>query len=170
MNRTPKGKQGTRGEKQIIEENRQTIDLYFNIVAISNIAYFVIRYLIFWESFTTKFIALYTFTALASCGAYYFISYMGKSGSDLNMQGHISEYAKDVILFSVIVYILSLISNYFWLTILVAPIYVFYLLWKNFLGPWFFAPAPETDESQDQQKKQKKRGKLFEDRINFFSH
>ena len=35
--------------------------------------------------------------------------------------------------------------------LLQAPARAFYLLWVNFLGPWFFAPPPEVDE-----KKQKK--------------
>jgi hypothetical protein len=111
---------------------------------------------------------LYGFTASISNVAYYFIGYMGRpmkdengtiigAGSDLNMQGHISEYAKDAILFSCIVYLLTLVSDYFWLTLLVAPIYVFYLLWVNFLGPWFFAPAPEADGEQDQKKPKEKR-------------
>lgn len=168
MNKANKGKQATRGEKQIIEENKSTINFYFRILLISNLAYLAIRYFIFWESFTLKYMVLYGFTASISNVAYYFIGYMGRpmkdengtiigAGSDLNMQGHISEYAKDAILFSCIVYLLTLVSDYFWLTLLVAPIYVFYLLWVNFLGPWFFAPAPETDDEQDQKKPKEKR-------------
>ncbi|CAF0771613.1 unnamed protein product [Brachionus calyciflorus] len=171
MNKSTKGKQATKGTKQIIEENRQTVDLYFNIFWISNIAYLVLRYILFWETFTAKFITLYTITALFAFAAYYFISYVGKpitddSGlavdynTDLNMNGHISEYAKDIILFSVIVYTLSLISNYFWLTLLIAPFYGFVKLWQNFLGPWFFAPAPEEEETKDQ-KKQKVKTKVI---------
>lgn len=172
MNKQTKGKQATRGQKQIVEENRQTVDLYFNIFAISNVAYLVLRYLLFWQSFTAKFIVFYTITALASGAAYYFISYVGRpikdengvvidAGSDLNMQGHISEYAKDVIIFSCLIYVLTLLSNYFWLGLLVAPAYAFYLIWKNFLGPWFFAPAPETDETQADPKKQKEKRRII---------
>jgi len=83
-------------------------------------------------------------------------------GSDLNMQGHISEYFKDMILFTVIVHWLSLISVYLWLTLLVLPVYVFVLLWKNFLGPWFFAPAPEQDQdTATGQKKVKEKRKVI---------
>lgn len=170
MNKSTKGKQGTRGTKQIIEENRQTVDFYFNVFVISNVVYLILRYLLFWDSFTAKFIALYLVTALISFIAYYFISYVGKpildeSGkpsdynSDLNLTGHVSEYAKDIILFSAIQYILSLISNYFWFALIIIPLFVLIKVWKNFLGPWFFEPAPE-EESQDQ-KKQKVKTKFI---------
>ena len=168
MNKASKGKQGTRGEKQILEENEQTIKFYFNVFAGTNLIYLAIRYLFFWESFSTKFMILYGLTSALSGAAYYFINRMGKplvdesgkiigAGSDLNMQGHISEYAKDVILFASIVFVFTLISDYFWLLLLVAPCYAFFLIWKNFLGPWFFAPAPEPDEQQDQKKVKEKR-------------
>ena len=82
-------------------------------------------------------------------------------GSDINMSGHISEYLKDIILFSVIVQMLSFISNYFWLLLIIAPVYVFYLLWKNFIGPWIFAPAPEDPNEKEQQKKPKEKIKYL---------
>ena len=172
MNKQAKGKQGTRGEKQILIENESTIKFYFNVYAGANFGYLLLRYLFFWQSFTTKFIVLYALTLTLSSVAYYFITYMGRpirdetgnivgAGSDLNMSGHISEYAKDVILFTTIVYILTLLSDYFWLTLIVAPVYVFYILWKNFLGPWFFAPAPEEDPSQQDAKKQKEKRRII---------
>ena len=168
MQKQAKGKQGTRGEKQILVENESTIKFYFNVFAISNGAYLLLRYLLFWQSFTTKFIFLYALTLVISAAAFYFINYIGRpmrdetgavigAGSDLNMPGHISEYAKDVILFAAIVHILTLVSDYFWLVLITVPVYVFYLLWKNFLGPWFFAPAPEQDPHQDQKKPKEKR-------------
>lgn len=98
MNKATKGKQGTRGEKQILEENNSTISYYYYVFVISNFGYLALRYLLFWESFTGKFIVLYALTALVASVAYYFISYMGRpikdesgavvgAGSDLNMQG-----------------------------------------------------------------------------------
>ena len=168
----PKGKQATRGLKQILEENTETIKFYFNLLAISNGVFLAIRYLLFWESFTTKYIVLFGFTSILSWLAFYFMKSMTTPefnengtiigpGSDLNMQGHISEYLKDVIIFSAIVQSLSLISDYFWLLLIVAPCYVFYLLWKNFLGPWFFAPAPEENNEQQQEKKVKEKRKFI---------
>ncbi len=172
MNKVTKGKQGTRGEKQILLENESTIKFYLYVYGISNGAYLLLRILFFWESFTTKFIIFYCLTLTMSSAAFYFISCAGRpirdetgavvgAGSDLNMPGHISEYAKDVILFVAIVYALAIISDYFWMLLLVVPAYLFYILWKNVLGPWFFAPAPEEDPQQQDQKKQKEKRKII---------
>lgn len=95
---TTKGKQATRGEKQILEENKATVNYYFYVFAISNGGYLALRYLLFWESFAAKFLVFYLLTAFVSSLAYYFISYVGRpmrdetgaiigAGSDLNMQG-----------------------------------------------------------------------------------
>ena len=165
-----KGKQATRGEKQILEENRQTIDAYFKLFAASHLIYLAVRYLLFWDSFTSLYIGLFVMTSLFAAAGYYFLSYIGQplrdergvvqaAGSDLNMQGHVSEYAKDVIIFAAIVYTLTLVSNYFWLTLLVAPVYLFVLLWRNVLGPWFFAPGPEADADGDAQQNKKTKEK-----------
>ena len=123
MNKSSKGKQGTRGEKQILQDNADTVKFYFNVLAASNVAYLALRYLFFWESFTTKFVVLFTLTSLLSWASFYFMKYMAKpilaednvtvisAGSDLNMQGHVSDYLKDIMLYSPIVYIFSLVSN-----------------------------------------------------------
>ncbi len=185
-----KGKQATRGTKQILAENQETVTFYFRVaktspttpspqvnlishsktnkvLSVSNVAYLALQYLFFWPSFTSLYIGLFAVTSLASWLSFYFMKNMARPdldesgtvlgpGSDLNMQGHISEYFKDMILFTVIVHCLSLASAYLWLTLLVLPLYVFVLAWKNFLGPWFFAPAPEQDPSGDGMAAQKK--------------
>jgi hypothetical protein len=173
MNKSTKGKQGTRGLKQVLIENKETIDFYFKVLSGSNSIYLIARYLLFWESFTSLYIVLFSLTTALSWFSWYFMKNMATpeldemgvtigAGSDLNMQGHISEYFKDIILFTVIVHALSLITDYFWLLLIVAPIYLFVLLWKNFLGPWFFAPAPEEDDTkQNDQKKVKEKKKII---------
>jgi hypothetical protein len=166
----PKGKQATRGTKQILEENGQTVKFYFNVTSISQVIYLVVVYLLFWSDFTYLYMSLFGLTSLVSWLAYYFMKSMATPildtntnalvdpGSDLNMSGHISEYLKDIILFTAIVQMLALISNYFWYLLVIVPVYVFYLLWTNFLGPWFFAPAPDSpdENNKDQNKKQQK--------------
>lgn len=171
MNKNQKGKQATRGLKQILIENQETIKFYFQVLAVSNVIYVGITFLLFWESFTAKYMFLFISTSLIAWVAWYFMKNMANPeldydgnvvgpGSDLNMQGHVSEYFKDAILFSVIVHGLSLISNYFWLLLIIVPVYLFVLLWKNFLGPWFFAPAPEEPEEQDNKKGKREKKKI----------
>ena len=54
MLKSNKGKKATRGEKQILEENVQTINFYFYMYAGSNVVFLTLTYLLFWESFTTS--------------------------------------------------------------------------------------------------------------------
>ena len=168
-----KGKQGTRGMKQILEENQSTIAYYFNLFAGSNAIYLILRFLFFWESFTTKFIVLYSLTLLIQFISYYYMNSMSQPiydndnktiidpGSDLNMPGHISEYLKDAILFPIIVYVCSLYTNYAWLLLLVAPGFAFYKLWVLVLAPYIFAPGPEDQEQEQEQKKVKEKKKII---------
>lgn len=163
------GKQATRGEKQILEENKQTISFYSKIILYTNVIFLALNILLFWNSFTLKFIILYVLTAIASYVAYFYMKSMATpvlgnngeiidAGSDLNMEGHISEYLKDVVLFVSGVQILSLITSYAWLLLIIIPVYGFYKLWVLVLGPWFFAPAPEEPAAGDAgEEKQKRR-------------
>jgi hypothetical protein len=169
MNKTSKGKLGTRGMKTILEENAQTMKIFFYAFAGSNVIYLILRFLFFWESFSGKFIALYSLTLLVQTISYFYMNSMSTPiyaddnktiidpGSDLNMIGHISEYLKDAILFPIIVYAFSLYTNYAWLLLLVVPIYAFVKLWKSVIGPWIFAPAPEDGQEPDQKKVKEKK-------------
>lgn len=144
----PKGKQGTKGLKQIEEENKGTLNFYFYIILGVNVIYYIVQFLLFWDSYTAGIIFLSLLTAAVYFGSYQFMSHMAGSKIDLNMSDGMSEHAKDILLFTSIVQGLTIISNYFWLLWLVIPGRGFYLLWVNILGPWFFAPAPEQDEKK----------------------
>ena len=173
MNKSAKGKQGTRGMKTILDENVQTMKIFYYAFAGSNIIYLILRFLFFWDSFTTKYVILYSFTLLVQSISYFYMKSMSTPiydddkktiidpGSDLNMIGHISEYLKDAILLPIIVYTFSLYTNYAWLLLLIAPIYAFVKLWKSLIAPWIFAPAPEDNNAeQDNQKKVKEKRKI----------
>ncbi len=159
----PKGKQGTKGQKQIVAENESTLKFYFNIIAGVNAVYLLLTFLLFWESFTLLYMMLFMTTTGVYLGSYKFMASMAKAsydpmsgalldgGIDLNMEQGMAENMKDLILLTAIVQTLSLLSNYFWLLLLAAPGRAFYMLWVNILSPWIFAEAPEVDE-----KKQKK--------------
>ncbi|KAJ3662568.1 hypothetical protein Zmor_006910 [Zophobas morio] len=100
-----KGKQGTKGAKQIVEENVSTLNFYRNMAIISNALSLII--LVFYNS--TISIVLYLFSCLVYIGSYQFMVYMAKpkysesgqlldSGVDLNMEGGIAEHVKDIII------------------------------------------------------------------------
>lgn len=156
-----KGKIGTKGAKQIVEENAATLSFYRNMAIGANAISLIILF-IFNSSLS---IVQYLFSCTIYIACYQFMSYISKakytetgqlidSGIDLNMEGGISEHVKDIIILTAGCQLLSLISNYFWLLWLFAPFRGFWLLWKNVLGPYFFQAAPEPTELDE--KKQRK--------------
>jgi len=166
----PKGKQGTKGQKQIVEENASTLKFYVYIITAVNAVYLLLTYLAFWESFTTFYIALFLVVNAIYVGSYQFLSNMARptysetgalidGGIDLNMYAGMAEHMKDLILLAAATQGLALLSNYFWLLLLLAPGRALYMLWVNILGPWFFASAPEEDEKKTKKMERKMRRK-----------
>ncbi|CAG2115130.1 unnamed protein product [Medioppia subpectinata] len=142
----PKGKALTKGQKQIVEENKSCLRFY---TIMSSAAMVII-----------------VFSGAVYLGSIGVMQYMAKAvysptgglidgGIDLNMKNGFAEHLKDLIILTTGVQSLSLISNYFWILWLLAPGYAMYMLWVNILGPWFFQqPDPQQTEAED--KKQKK--------------
>ncbi|XP_077983417.1 transmembrane protein 208-like [Glandiceps talaboti] len=158
----PKGKVGTKGQKQIYEENKKTLQFYTKIIFATNLIYLLVRMAWMWESFNVSCWLLLSLAVLIYFSCLSFMTKMARAtfntngslvdgGMDLNSESGTAEHIKDVILVTVLVQILSIFSNYFWLCWLIVPGAAFYYLWTNLLAPWIFAPAPEIDE-----KKQKK--------------
>lgn len=163
-----KGKQGTKGQKQIVEENKATLKFYVAMAAASELLYIIFMITVSWESYTLLYILLTLFTLALYTGSLQFMSYMARAtysetgqlldgGIDLNMESGIAEHLKDLIILTAAVQVLSLLSNYFWLFWLLAPGRAFYLLWVNILAPWIFSPPQEIDEKK--QKKMERKAK-----------
>ncbi|XP_013392652.1 transmembrane protein 208 [Lingula anatina] len=152
----PKGKQGTKGQKQIDEENKATLKFYGYIILGVSAVYMLLTFLLFWDSFTTMYWVLTILTLIVYGGSYQFMSSMMKSSLDLNMEQGMAEHIKDLILLTAITQSLSLISNYFWLLWLLAPGRALYMLWVNILGPWIFAEAPEEPDEKKTKKMERK--------------
>lgn len=167
----PKGKQGTKGQKQILEENASTLKFYVYIISAVNAVYLILTYFVFWESFTTFYIALFLIVNAVYFGSYQFLSNMARptyseengalldGGIDLNMYEGMAEHMKDLILLTAATQALALLSNYFWLLLLLAPGRALYMLWVTVLGPWFFASPPEEDEKKTKKMERKMRRK-----------
>ena len=94
-------------------------------------------------------------------GCVKFMQGMKEQGLDLNMTSGMAEHAKDLLLITAIVELLSIASNFFLLLGLIVPGYGFYLLWVNILGAWFFQePSPEMDEKAKKKMERKQRHKV----------
>lgn len=157
-----KGKQGTKGQKQIVEENKETLKFYAIMSVGAELIYNAVMLTVFWESYTIFYMFLTLASIMLYMGCLQFMYSMAKAtysetgqlldgGIDLNMEAGFAEHLKDLVILTASIQVLSLISNYFWLLWLLAPARAFYMLWVNILAPWIFSPAPEVDE-----KKQKK--------------
>ncbi|XP_032677230.1 transmembrane protein 208 isoform X1 [Odontomachus brunneus] len=160
---TKKGKVATKGAKQIVEENQSTLRFYTNMALGAMGIYFAVTMILF--EFTMLAITLTAFSGIVYAGSCQFMHYMARatysesgqlldSGVDLNMDGGIAENVKDLIILTSGVQVLSLVSNYFWLLWLLAPLRGGWMLWKQVLSPWFFAEPQEAPEMSE--KKQRK--------------
>nr|CAG4650624.1 EOG090X0IGL [Sida crystallina] len=159
------GKQATRGQKQIVEENASTLTFYRNMI-LGALGIHGLSCAIFWNNTFTLDIVLISLAAIVQFCGYRFMVYMARAkysetgqlldgGLDLNMESGVAEHVKDVIILTSTVEVLAVFTQYFWLLWLVAPSRLAWMAWKNFIGPWFFQSPPEQ-EVQDNEKKQKK--------------
>uniref|UniRef100_A0A1I8GFZ8 Transmembrane protein 208 n=2 Tax=Macrostomum lignano TaxID=282301 RepID=A0A1I8GFZ8_9PLAT len=165
---TKPGKTATRGQKQITEENASTLQLYQRIILGVN-AFALPCTLLFWSSISNWHLALIIVCEALLGGMYKVMSSMSAAtysptgqlvdaGQDLNMEHGMAEHFKDVLLWTAGTLVLAQLHTYCFCLLIAVPIRLFYLLWVNILGPWFFAPAPEeTEADAKKQKKQERR-------------
>ncbi|XP_033373099.1 transmembrane protein 208 isoform X2 [Parus major] len=151
----PKGKAGTKGKKQIFEENRETLRFYLRIILGASVVFFfsLVVYGTSYRSMNSM--AKPSFTDDGS---------LADGGIDLNMEQGMAEHLKDVILLTAIVQVLSCFSLYIWYFWLLAPGRALYLLWVNILGPWFTAesaPAAQEPNEKKQRRQERRQMKRF---------
>ncbi|XP_073081510.1 transmembrane protein 208 isoform X2 [Manis javanica] len=151
----PKGKVGTRGKKQIFEENRETLKFYLRIILGANAIYCLVTLIFFYSSASFWAWMALGFSLAVYGASYHSMSSMARAafsedgalidgGMDLNMEQGMAEHLKDVILLTAIVQ---------------APGRALYLLWVNVLGPWFTADsgAPVPEHNEKRQRRQERR-------------
>nr|CAG4638843.1 EOG090X0IGL [Cyclestheria hislopi] len=161
------GKQATKGQKQIVEENAGTLAFYRNM-SLSSLGICVLVYYFTWSNVTTLDIVLVCLASLVNFGGHRFMAYMATpkysetgqlvdGGIDLNMESGIAEHIKDLIILTSAIEALAMISRYFWLLWLIVPGYLAYMGWVHILAPWIFQPAPEGGENEKKQRKMERR-------------
>ncbi|XP_064868632.1 transmembrane protein 208-like [Oncorhynchus nerka] len=158
---------GTKGKKQIYEENGATLKFYTRVILGANAIYTALNLLVFYSSSTFWTWFALVFALAVYVGSYRSMTAMAKAvfgedgslldgGIDLNMEQGIAEHLKDVILLTAILQVLSTISSWFWYLWLLAPARAMFLLWVNFLGPWFSAETPGAAPEEVNEKKQRR--------------
>lgn len=157
-----KGKEGTRGDKQILRENVETLAFYRNMILGANGLYFITMNL-FGQSFFTFDIVMFVISAISFIGCFQFMRFMARPntmpdgtvvgpGTDLNMEGGLADNVKDLIILTAGSQALSLLSTWLWLLLLLAPLRALYKLWTGVIGPWIFQPGEEPDEASDKRR------------------
>ncbi|KAL9916603.1 transmembrane protein 208 [Glossina fuscipes] len=164
-----KGKQGTKGAKQIVEENKGTLCFYRNMALGSAGASLLVNFIFFEVSKTTIFMSSLSLVVLGA--AYQFMTFMSRpkysetgslldSGNDLNMEGGLAENVKDLIILTSGTMLLALISNYFWLLLLLAPAQALWKLWGSFIKPWLSQRNISEELEMDEKKQRKMERKM----------
>jgi len=161
------GKTGTRGAKQIIKENDETLVFYRNMILGANGLYFLTMGVL-GNSYFAFDIAMFVVSAVSFIGCFQFMRFMARPslaadgtvvgpGTDLNMEGGLADNVKDMIILTAGSQALSLLSTWLWLLLLLAPLRAFYMLWSSVIAPWIFQPGEEPDEMSDKKKKKQDR-------------
>ncbi|XP_063169276.1 transmembrane protein 208 isoform X1 [Candoia aspera] len=162
----PKGKVGTKGKKQIFEENKDTLKFYLRIILGANAIYGIVNLGIFYVTATIWTWIAFVFSLMVYGASYHSMRSMAKptfaeggsltdGGIDLNMEQGMAEHLKDVILLTAIVQVLSCFSLYVWYFWLLAPGRALYLLWVNILGPWLTAESPAANQEPNEKKQRR---------------
>ena len=154
-----KGKQGTKGGKQIKEENKQTLQHYFYIMTASTVIMILIQFVYFYAVVQYKNYFFLLFSLMAHVLSMMAMKSMSNSGLDLNMEAGIGENLKDIVILTSVCQVLGCASSYFWFLWLAIPCFAIYKLWVGVLAPWFFAPPP-PEMTDKQKKKQEKKQKI----------
>lgn len=145
-------KQARKGEKEILAGNSRTLVFYKRMISGSLVVYALVKWL---QGFSTMHVVLsvvsgiglslcYRYMEAAAKPSYSASGALVSGGTDLDMEGGMSDYFKDIIMVTCTVVLLSLVSDYFWYLWLIIPGFALYKLWSGIIAPWIFAPAPEA--------------------------
>lgn len=163
----PEKKKATRGQKQIVEENKATITFYRNMSLIAVVVYFI-SCALYWHNTRVTDIVLIVLGIIVHISCLYFMRYMARAkysefgklldgGLDLNMEDAIGDHLKDAIILTSAIEILAVFCRYFWLLWLLAPCRLVYILWTKFSG--FSFSQPENEQPQVESEKKQKKGR-----------
>lgn len=137
-----------------LHHNQAMAKFHIFVLTLFNALYLTLQYFYLWESFTTMYMFLFGFTYFISWTCMYFMKHMadlhvklfleqmkGNKKSpvlDLEESNEVIGSLGGLILYSVIVQMLSLLSNYFWLLLIIkVDYYKFFPFMRMQLSNWF---------------------------------
>lgn len=194
-----KGKTGTKGAKQIMEENEDTLLFYRNMAIGTSLFHGVLISFVFKFSWfnvvstpnvfrsrlrtsscnsalpaihTTQIMSLVCLSMMM--GAYQFMVYITKvkhdaqgavidCGFDLNMEGGTAEHAKDMVILISITFLLTSLTNWFYVLLLLIPARIFVGSWGTIIKPLLLGTSDEAvaaEQTAEQEKEEKRRARM----------
>jgi len=164
---------GNDAAKKTKIRNEKAIAFLIQYSLIFNVAYLVLRFIVL-PYFDKVYNSLHIFFLIASLLLHYFcyssLSSSAKpvydaknkdllisGGEDITMKDSVWSYYWDILYITWVVQLLSLYSDKFWWIYVAVPIYAIYLLWKNILSPYIFAPTPEPEDNKKKKEKKEKK-------------
>ncbi|CAH2034621.1 unnamed protein product, partial [Iphiclides podalirius] len=176
-----KGKTPTKGAKQILAENASTVLFYRNMSLGAGAFYNTFFYFFFYEQMSTFIMIMNILVTVIYITCYQLMRFISRPhfssdtsqlidpGLDLNMEGGMGEHLKDVVILTTMTHLMALISDYFWAALLMIPVRAFWLIWSNFIAPWFFQENSE-DTEQDEKKRRKLERRMKSKAVAFQVH
>ncbi|TKR93666.1 hypothetical protein L596_008079 [Steinernema carpocapsae] len=166
MNTAPtKGKQATRGQKQIHAENRDTIQAYSAASLISSGIFALVYFLVYsattyewlgwFLALATQLVALFVMQAMRKDVRNH-KNQVVDAGIDLNDPGTLGESCKDAIIVASFVQVIACFWSKIFFALAVIPAYGLFKLWTKILAPWIFAEASEEDVDDKKMKKKER--------------
>lgn len=155
------------GAKKRVEENAKRLSFLFQVILMATVIHCGVRLGVkrssaTWINYTAAAgsVAAQTFAygvmKNAAAPTYGANGELIHAGADLKMGG-IMEYCTDLILIVAVLQILTSISDWLWLLILVVPAFGLYMFWVHIAAPWIFAPVPEEEEETDAMRKKREK-------------
>ena len=159
-----------------MKENAATLVFYRNMIMGVNALYFATNTMMGHAYFTFD-IVMFVLSAVLYIASFQMMRSMGQPsddttpGLDLNMsgrldfeyldfliiliiliQGGLAEHLKDLIILTAGSQAFSILSTWFWLLLLLAPLRAFLMLWTSVIAPWIFQPGEEEDDISDKKR------------------
>ena len=167
MSSTGVKKVGTKGQKQIHEENVETLRQY-SVMALVGVVVQAVGWGVAWSGPWGWHWWLVGVGASASAAALLCMRQMAAArrnekggvvdaGLDLNAEGGFGEHCKDVVILALAAHLLSAATVYAHFLLLAAPLYAAYKLWTGLISPWIFAEAPEESDADLKRRAKKER-------------
>ncbi|KAF8368947.1 hypothetical protein PRIPAC_86776 [Pristionchus pacificus] len=155
-------KVATKGQQQIADENKETIQQFGIATVMVGGLYFVLGMTYFnmegwaWWGWAISFIiqvaSLLVMRAVSKSKTDA-KGHVVDAGLDLNDSSAIGEPCKDLIILATISQFLGLFTNYGFLALLAAPSYGIYKALAGFIIPWFTASPPQDEEKDEREDK-----------------